>query len=376
MATKKILHIIPSLIEGGAERLALDICIELSKRANIDVVLVALNRKNDYPQLSSQLNYQVIPSKFIPSIKGKPIIETAELMQFIHNFQPDVIHSHLFEAELASRHKVLKGVKYFTHCHDNMRQLKKFSIQVLKSKVAFTDFYERKLLLKRYEECNNSFIAISKHTQNYFIENLPKQFHPRIYLQHNAIHFQRFHAAYCSRKSKPLKLINVGTFVAKKNQAFLVEIVQALVQKNVPVHLTMLGEGALRKTVEQKIKTLGLSEYITMPGNVENVPEYLKDANIYVHSATYEPFGLVLIEAMAAGLPVVSLDGGGNRDIMENGKNGYLISDQNAEKFANTILTIADNENTYEQMSKYSVEFAQKFDIKNYVDKLLVLYDR
>lgn len=376
MATHKILHIIPSLIEGGAERLALDICIELSKRSNIEVAFVALNAKNDYPQLSSQLNYQVIPSKFIPSIKGKPTIETAALMQFIQNFKPDVIHSHLYEAELASRHEVLKGVKYFTHCHDNMKQLKKFSLQVMQSKSAFTDYYERALLLKAYEKCNNSFIAISKHTYDYFIENLPKQFHSRIYLQHNAIHFQRFHAAFSSRKSKPLKLINVGTFVAKKNQAFLVDIVNALVQKKVAAHLTMLGEGALRKNVEQKVNALGLSAHITMPGNVENVPEYLKEANMYVHSATYEPFGLVLIEAMAAGLPVVSLDGGGNRDIIDNGKNGYLISEQNVEKFANTILTLADNENTYEQMSRYSVEFAQKFDIKNYVDKLIELYNR
>jgi spore coat protein SA len=93
-------------------------------------------------------------------------------------------------------------------------------------------------------------------------------------------------------------------------------------------------------------------------------------SDIYVHTATYEPLGLVLLEAMAAGLPVVTLDGGGNRDLIENGKNGFIINNQNPKHFAEKILEVKDNE----EMKKYNVKFAQKFDIDHYTHKQLELY--
>ena len=370
----RILHIIPSLRKGGAERLALDICIELSKRNGVEVALVALHKENAYQSLSNQINFHVIEAKYIPSLSGKASVKVDALMHFIREFKPDVIHSHLFEAEMASRCKLVDGVKYFTHCHDNMHQLKKFSWKTLFNKKLLTEFYERYLILRQYKKCNNSFVAISTHTQQYFFQNLPKTFQHRIHLQHNAIHFEQFHAVYSPRKTMPLKLINAGSFVAKKNQQFLVDVMLSLVTKAYGVDLILLGDGSLRNSVIDKVKSLGLESKIHLPGNVEDVPTYLSQASIYVHSATYEPFGLVLIEAMAAGLPVVCLDGGGNRDIIEQNKNGIMIYEQNAEAFANAILQIANNEELYRKMSNYAVNFARGFDIKPYVDKLLNLY--
>ena len=93
-----------------------------------------------------------------------------------------------------------------------------------------------------------------------------------------------------------------------------------------------------------------------------------------MHAATYEPFGLVLIEAMAAGLPVVCLDGGGNRDIMEQNKNGIMVHQQDAKVFAEAILHIANNPTIYNEMSAYAAQYAARFDIKPYVDRLLELY--
>ena len=89
-----------------------------------------------------------------------------------------------------------------------------------------------------------------------------------------------------------------------------------------------------------------------------------------MHTATYEPLGLVLLEAMAAGLPVISLDGGGNRDLMINGKNGYLIENQDPKEFVDRILEVFQNK----EISGFTAEFAKQFEIKTYCDKLLEIY--
>ena len=79
---------------------------------------------------------------------------------------------------------------------------------------------------------------------------------------------------------------------------------------------------------------------------------------------------MVLLEAMAAGLPIVTLDGGGNRDLMINGENGYLIEEQNPKKFSKRILQLYQNK----EISNYNVKFAGQFDIQSYCSKLLKIY--
>ena len=86
--------------------------------------------------------------------------------------------------------------------------------------------------------------------------------------------------------------------------------------------------------------SLGVKNYINFHGNVKNVKEHLSESNIYLHTATYEPFGLVILEAMAAGLPVITLNGKGNKDFIEQGVNGFIHANQDVELFANNIIEL------------------------------------
>ncbi len=371
----RIIHIIPSLQKGGAERLVLDICIELSRRSDVEVLLIAFDAINHFSNLSSAINCRVVPAKVVPSLSGKWQVEIENLMQCIQAFKPDVIHSHLFRAEMVSRYALLKGVKYFTHCHDNMRQFRKFSFRLFTDKQLLTEFYERHIMLRQYKRCNNSFVAISNHTLNYFKKVLPLPLSNNVYLLHNAINFHRFNSVAKPRAVSALRLINVGSFNRNKNQDFLIDVVQVLLAKgHRDVLLSFCGTGATEASVQQKVRDLNLTAYVKFFGATDDVETYLGNSNIYVHSAKSEALGLTHLEAMAAGLPVVCLDGGGNRDVIEQNKNGIMIFEHNAEAFANAILQIADNEAWYRQMCLYAVEYARKFDIEPYVDKLLELY--
>ena len=77
---------------------------------------------------------------------------------------------------------------------------------------------------------------------------------------------------------------------------------------------------------------------------------------------------------MAAGLPVVSLDGGGNRDILVDGKNGFLIPSNEPHLFVEKILHLSTHPNQYAIMSDFSQHFSKQYDISTYIDQLIEFY--
>jgi glycosyltransferase involved in cell wall biosynthesis len=409
----KILHIIPTLSKGGAERLVIDIVKQLIKQEKTKAGLVIFRDDIKYDSLEIKELISIIPSSVKLSLTKKWQVNVSELQDYINNFKPDVIHTHLFEAELVSRFCHYPKARWFSHVHDNLVQLNNWSWSSI-SKTNITNWYEKKVLFQRYKKNGGThFIAISKHTESYikFVQSK----YP-VTLLHNAIDVKRFlkpanfdktstdsgsslvvnqpsasiyrpkvdlsteggpsNSIYQPKvdphpSSSTLNIINIGSFVPKKNQTFLLDILLELSERGVCANCLFLGDGPLKRKVQNRATELGISNQCHFLGNVENVEEYLWNSDVYVHTATYEPLGLVLLEAMAAGLPVVSLDGGGNRDLMMNGKNGYLIEKQNPKEFADQILEVFQNK----EISDFNTEYAKQFDIDSYCKKLLNLYN-
>jgi len=192
----------------------------------------------------------------------------------------------------------------------------------------------------------------------------------------NAIDYERFVCKTNRQISTKLRLINVGSYQTKKNQCFLVEVAKILKNRNIDFEINFLGDGEKFAEVAKLICENNLDSSVFQRGNVDNVEEYLWQSDIYIHSSYYEPFGLVLLEAMAAGLPVVTLDGRGNRDLIVQGKNGYMVYKPDAQQFANCILEIWNDKSKYQAMSEFAQQFAQQFDINPYIDRLLAVYNK
>lgn len=370
---QRILHIIPRLRKGGAERLCLDICNELQKRENVQVQLITFSEENAYPFLTEMLDWKVVPACVQLSIFHKSQYCIDALQRAIEEFSPNVIHTHLFEAEIVSRSCHYPQAKWISHCHDNMKQFRNFNLRTLFNKGLFTNHFEKQYLTKRYKaNGGNKFIAISKDTETYFKQNASSF---ETVLLPNAIDYKRFCHLKSSNSNGTLKLINVGSYQAKKNQQFLIAVASILKTRHINFELTLLGDGELYKQVEKQIKTEHLESCVIQCGNVNNVEKHLWESDIYVHSAYYEPLGLVLLEAMASGLPVVTLDGKGNRDLIVEGENGYMIYEQNAELFADKILEIWNDKKKYQAISQYAQEYAKQYDIVPYVDRLIDIYE-
>jgi glycosyltransferase involved in cell wall biosynthesis len=369
----KILHIIPSLRKGGAERLVLDICNELYARDGVEVCLVCFSDENHYADMPIGDYIKVIPASVKLSVLKKNKYQIRGLQDFIDDFEPDVIHSHLFEAEIVSRSCIYHKAKWFSHCHDNMRQFAKFSLDTLFDKQKFTEFYEKMYLDTHYKiNGGNNFIAISKDSQRY-IRKMTSAY--PVHLLHNAIDYKRFNLNNQRRSStSQLSLINVGSLSENKNQIFLLKVASILKDKGIGFSLVFAGDGKDRENLDTLVNQLNVNDNIIFLGSINNVETYLSQADIYLHSAKSEAFGLTLLEAMASGLPVITLDGKGNRDLIEQGKNGYMIYEQNPELFAQTIIDLWEDRQKYYEISTYAQEYARQYDIKQYVDNLLALY--
>lgn len=392
----KILLVIPNLKKGGAERLVLDTLRQLLLDKNVDAQLVIFRDEIEYQVEDIKEFIKIIPSSVSLSFKRKPILRIDDLQKFIEYFKPDIIHTHLFEAEIVSRFCTYPKARWFSHVHDNMPQLKNLSFKLLANKQAVTNYFEKKILFKNYfKNGGTHFIAISSHTEAY-IKSVQSKY--PVTLLHNAINVKRFqntkefkhpitnsddsqitpnsqpltpNSSLLNPQPSTLNLINIGSFVPKKNQNFLLDIIFELKARNFNVNCIFLGDGPTKKDVEMRAMDVKIINQCNFLGNVEQVEEYLWKSDVYVHTAIYEPLGLVLIEAMAAGLPIVTLDGHGNRDLMENGKNGFILSYQDPKKFADKIIEVNKNE----EMKLFNMHFAQHYDIGNYTSKLLGLYN-
>jgi len=380
----RIAYIIPVLSSGGAETLLTAIIEELHQR-NHEILLICLHPHHEtfykFPNkdfILDEIKPVVTQSRVKFSILGKTQVDNQHYKKLITDFKPDIIHSHLFEAEIVARSYIYAQAKYFSHGHDNMIQLKKWSSETIKNKINISNYVERSWLIKQYKKSNTTFIAISKDVNDYLKFNLPKVLGDRVHIVKNGFNFERYFVAraFKIQNSQQINMVSVGNLVKKKNHNFLIDIALELRKRKINFHFDVLGFGPLKEVLQTRINENHLENEIILHGNVGNVREFMAKADLYVHPATYEPFGLVLLEAMAAGLPVITLDGSGNRDIMENGRNGYLIGEQNPITFADTIFDTWNDEKKYAKMSELAQQYSSEYDIAIYVDLLENLYNR
>jgi glycosyltransferase involved in cell wall biosynthesis len=371
--TLRILHIIPALKKGGAERICLDM-VRSQRKNGATVEVITFRNDNDFSIEFPDILPHAIPCSVQASMFKPWNVNLNEFIQFVNKFQPSIIHSHLFEAEFITRYHLFKGVAYFSHGHDRMPAFKKERFRDFFTKKGLIHWYERKYMLKRYKACNNQFISISETGKKYYSEQFPTVLRKMIHLIPNSIDISRFHPKLHALKDH-LELVHIGSLTPIKNQSFLLEVASELATKNISFRLNIIGEGVLKSELEQLASHLNLQEYVKFWGRHDTIESILNKMDIYVHSSHSEEFGLVLIEAMASGLPVVTLNSGGSSELIVHGKNGMLINERNPIQFAEAIIQLKNSE-LYTEMCQFAVQYASQFDMQNQTTQLLNLYQK
>ena len=147
----------------------------------------------------------------------------------------------------------------------------------------------------------------------------------------------------------------------------------ALVRKEIPSRLVILGEGEKRKELEDLAQELGIRKDLDLPGFVENPYKYMKRAAVFVLSYQWEGLPTVLVEAMACGCPVVSTDcPSGPREILENGRWGKLVPPGDPMKLAEAIKEILTNRNRFP--ADYSTYALTRFSVSAVAEQYLSVF--
>ena len=370
----RVLYLITDFGKGGAERFLIDLATELRLRNDVDFMIGSLYERDLYGALTDDLPIEQLHFQTF-SLRGPNTCPAYTAL--LRRFRPDVVHTHLFLAEFLSSYHVSPDIAYICHGHDNMVQLRRPSWRTLSTHEALTNLVERRHLVRhKYNKVATAFIANSSHSLDYYRRVLPRHMKDDVVRIPYGFNVERFFNPEVEppADAERVRLINVGSFQDKKNQIFIVDIARELRSRGFDFEVNLLGDGANRSAVEAAVAAAGLGNRILFHGNVHTVERWMRDSHIYLHTATYEPFGLVFLEAMAAGLPCVTLDGMGNRDLIEEGQNGFLIEREDARVFADRIVDLARNREQYREMSAYAQSFAKQYDIAMAADRLVELY--
>jgi 1,2-diacylglycerol 3-alpha-glucosyltransferase len=170
-------------------------------------------------------------------------------------------------------------------------------------------------------------------------------------------------------------LFSIGRLVREKNWNRLLEAVKIVVEKNPDVRLVLIGDGDERDNLEVFTQELGISDHVEFLGNIpfEEVPAYFKAADIFCFASRSETQGLVTMEAMGAGLPVVAVDATGTRDVVSNGVDGFLTEDE-SEAIAMAICKVLEDDELAASFKREVEKKVTMYTIKEQAKVLLDVY--
>lgn len=171
------------------------------------------------------------------------------------------------------------------------------------------------------------------------------------------------------------KMISVGRLEKEKNFEAMIEIWKNIVDKYPKWILEIYGEGSYREKLTEKIKKLELEKNIFLKGKTKNIEKHYKESYCYLMTSLYEGFGMVLIEAMACGLPIISFNcPHGPKEIVKNNIDGFLIEQDNKEEMINKILFLIQNREVRNNMSRRAHINVEKYEKENIMKKWLKLF--
>jgi glycosyltransferase involved in cell wall biosynthesis len=167
-----------------------------------------------------------------------------------------------------------------------------------------------------------------------------------------------------------LEVVCLGRLVKMKNVASLLKAWKLVTAELEGARLRIIGDGPERKNLEKLADALSISGSVTFEGATqERKWALLEQASVLAFPSLQEGFPLVLLEAMAAGLPVVAYDLPVFRDFMNDGEHGYLVPLDDHQQMANRLLKLLQNDSLRQEISYRNAGYAQRFTWERATDQ-------
>ncbi|QIA27120.1 glycosyltransferase family 4 protein [Thermaerobacter sp. PB12/4term] len=175
--------------------------------------------------------------------------------------------------------------------------------------------------------------------------------------------------------SQDVVLLYTGRLSREKNLPLLLQAFRLLAAERPQARLVLVGDGPLRESMERAVGAWGLSGRVRLPGAVppERIAAFYRAADVYVFPSVTETQGLVVIEAMAAGLPVVAVASEVSHEVVAAGKAGLMVAEE-AGELAAACRRLVDDPALRARMGRAAQQAAQAYDSDVILARILKLY--
>lgn len=359
----RILYVITGLTVGGAEIVTIDIANGMADRGH-QVKLVALN---DRDELSDKIHPSVERSTLHMGKSPLSFLRSAwRLRKEIVQFRPDVVHANMVHANIFTRLVRLfaKMPLLISSAHNNNEggPLRMWAYRLTDS----------------LSDINTN---VSDGALNWYVQN--KWFSPQKSITvYNGIDLGKFRPDDSNRlairekhaiSSTDFLFLFLGRMVLQKDVPNLLKAFERVSEKRADAKLLVVGDGELRGEMEQMAASMACASKIAFVGKQADTWNYYNAADCFVLSSAFEGFGIVLVEAMACGLPVVATDSGGCMEVV--GDKSYVVAPKDPEQLAERMLGVQDLPcDELAQLKQRNLQRAQSFSIHSILDRWEELY--
>lgn len=228
---------------------------------------------------------------------------------------------------------------------------------------AYEEFFQlTRLALRVSNRITAVSSALASETEEAFgvleqgIEVIPNFIDPKVYLPTEKL-LQRCRCHFAPHGEKILA--HISNFREVKRVVDVVNIF-ALVEKVVPSRLLLVGDGPEMSRVEREVVKLGLEGKVQFLGSQESVQEILQTVDVFLLPSAQESFGLVALEAMACGVPVICSRVGGLPEVVKHGETGYLAEVGDIQGMSEFVLKLLTDDSRYKAFSEQAVTWARE----------------
>lgn len=359
----RIAHIITHLELGGAQKNTLELLGCLNKE-KYEACL--LSSPGDILQKDAE-SMVGVKTVFIPELKKKinpvgDIKSYFKISRILKKEKIDIVHTHSSKAGIVGRWAAKKaGIKNIFHTAHGWS----FYIEAGRTVKGFYVFLERVTAL-----ITKNIFIVSEKDFDEGVKRVTKK--EKLKKISYGIKKQPFLEANKEGKELARKALGirgnglvVGTIACFKKQKAPIDFIETakkVLQKNGDIEFVAVGDGPLRKCIEEKVNQLGLSGKIKFLGWRKDIPRVFRAIDLFVLTSHWEGLPIVFIEAMASGVPIVATDVGGARDIIRNDINGYLAEKGDVDTLAEKISMLAENPKKVKELAQKAKEsFSEEF---------------
>jgi glycosyltransferase involved in cell wall biosynthesis len=171
-------------------------------------------------------------------------------------------------------------------------------------------------------------------------------------------------------------VISMGRLEHVKNFSSLISAFKIVAKKHQDWILKIFGDGSLRESLQNQINESGLQNNVFLMGFSDDMESALRQSSIFAFSSLVEGFALVIVEAMECGLPAVSYQCPcGPKDIITNGKDGFLVPVNDEQMLAERICSLIENEDLRRQMASDARLRAQYYHVESIAQRWMKLFE-